>query len=213
MKRIMSSPWKIVVVVATASLLSCSIPGGSPKTPKQFYTLQSAGVQSLAATTAKPCYSLRIEMPAAAPGLNTSRMAYSRESHRLEYFAYHEWVSPPPRMIAAAMEKELQASGLFTVVLTGSPDVRTDWRLDSSLQTLQQDFSSGESSVQLAIRINLVDLSDRVLMDSKTFSYDESAEGQDAEAGVAAANRAVRQFLQELTAFLDESIRKTSCPD
>jgi len=209
----MSSAWKIVVIMALASLLSCSMPGSSAKTPKRFYTLQSTGIQPPAATPAKPCFSLRIEIPAAAPGLNTSRMAYSRESHRLEYFAYHEWVSPPSRMIASAMEKDLEDSGLFTVVLTGSPDIRTDWRLDSDLQILQQDFSSGESFVRLAIRINLVDLSDRVLMASKTFSYVESAEGQNAEAGAAAANRAVRTFLQDLTVFLDESIRKTSCTD
>ncbi len=139
-------------------------------------------------------------------------MAYSTEPNRLDYFAYHEWIAPPAKMIASLMESRLQASGLFSAVLAGSPDVRTDLRLDSELQVLQQDFTGDESTLNFTIRVNLVEVQSRTLLGSETFDYQEPA-GGNAEAGVVAANRAVDRYLDELTGFLDASVKNLECPD
>jgi ABC-type uncharacterized transport system auxiliary subunit len=114
-------------------------------------------------------------------------------------------------MIASSMESRLQAARLFSVVLVDSPDIRTGLRLDSEVQVLQQDFTGNGDTLNLSIRVNLVEVATRTLLGSETFSYREPA-GENAEAGVLAANRAANLFLDDLTAFLAAAIEKIECP-
>lgn len=138
-------------------------------------------------------------------------MAYTTEPPRLDFFAYHEWVDTPARMTAAMMEARLDSSALLGVIVSGSSDIRTDLRLDSEIKSLQQDFSGVSSTLHLAIKASLVDVSSRSLLGSKTFSYEEVVNGENAEAGVAAANRAADRFLADLTTFVAESIARFDC--
>ena len=200
-----------LVALATAAMLSCSMPGPAKTTEKQLYVLTAPDVNNAIDPASEACVSLRISNTGSAAGFNTSRMAYSREPDRLEYFAYHEWAAPPAKMIASMMESGLSASGLFSVVLAGSPDIRTDLRLDSDLQILQQDFSAGKNTVQLGVKISLVEPATRSLKGSRTFSYREAADAENAEAGVAAANRAAHRFLADLETYLREITRKEDC--
>jgi cholesterol transport system auxiliary component len=203
----------VFIAAALISITTCSMPGRSQQTAKQFFVLQDQGVSiPVPGPVSKPCFSLRITTPGSAAGLNTARMAYSTEPNRLDYFAYHEWIAPPAKMIASLMESRLQAAGLLRAVMVGSPDVRTDLRLDSEIQVFQQDFTADGDHLNLAIRVNLVGVEARTLLGSETFNYHEPA-GGNAEAGVEAANRAVDRFLDDLTGFLDSSIKKMACPD
>ena len=202
------------LLVASSVLLiaACSLPGPSQRPAKQTYVLHGEPVsQPPEAITSKPCASLRVSLPGSAPGINTVRMAYTTEPNRLDYFAYNEWVATPARMIASMMESRIDALGLFSVVILGSSDIKTDFRLDSEVRVLQQDFTKGTSTVTLSIKVALVEVANRSLLNSKTFSYREPADGENAEAGVAAANRAAEHFLVELTAFLSESIKPVEC--
>lgn len=199
------------VAVATAAIMSCSMPGPAKITEKQLYVLKAPDISNAVDPASEACVSLRISNTGSAAGFNTSRMAYSKEPDRMEYFAYHEWAAPPAKMIASMMESGLSASGLFSVVLAGSPDIRTDLRLDSELQILQQDFSAGKNTVQLGVKVSLVEPATRSLKGSRTFSYREAADAENAEAGVAAANRAANRFMADLATFLREIIRKDDC--
>ena len=204
----------LLVAASVLLIASCSLPGPSQRPAKQTYVLQGGPVsQPSEAMTSKPCASLRVSLPGSAPGINTVRMAYTTEPNRLDYFAYNEWVATPARMIASMMESRLDALGLFSAVVLGSSDIKTDFRLDSEVQALQQDFTKGTSTVTLSIKVALVEVANRSLLNSKTFSYREPADGENAEAGVAAANRAAEHFLVDLTAFLSASINPAFCKD
>jgi cholesterol transport system auxiliary component len=206
----------LVLLVAASVLLitACSLPGPSARPAKQTFMLQGGPVsQHPEARISKPCVSLRVNLPGSAPGVNTVRMAYTTEPNRLDYFAYHEWVATPARMIASMMESRLDGLGLFSAVVLGSSDIKTDFRLDSEVQSLQQDFVKGSSTVNLTIKVTLIKVASRSLLNSKTFSYREPADGENAEAGVAAANRAAEHFLVDLTTFISESINPAFCKD
>jgi len=211
--NLLTEPRRLIFTIATvAALTACSLPGPAQQTEKQYFVLQDQGVSTpVPGAVSKPCFSLRITTPASAAGLNTTRMAYSTEPSRMDYFAYHEWIAPPAKMIASLMETRLQAAGLFSAVMVGSPDVRTDLRLDSEVQVLQQDFSSKGDTLNLTIRVNLVEVKTRTLLGARTFSYREAADAENAEAGVAAANRAVNRFMADLEIYLREIIRKEDC--
>lgn len=202
----------LLVAASVLLIASCSLPGLSQRPAKQTYVLQGGAVsQPSEAMTSKPCASLRVSLPGSAPGINTVRMAYTTEPNRLDYFAYNEWVATPARMIASMMEFRLDALGLFSAVVLGSSDIKTDFRLDSEVQSLQQDFTNETSTAVLTIKVTLINVANRSLLNSKTFSYREPADGENAEAGVAAANRAAEHFLLDLTAFLSESVNPAFC--
>lgn len=214
MRKVKNGSGFMITIAMLAAMAACSITGSSHRTAKQMFVLQG-----IPATTGHPAAadrsgcSLRISTPASGGGLNTTRMVYSTEPNRLDYFSYHEWVAPPAKMIASLMETRLDAEGLFHFVISGAPDITTDLRLDSHLQTLQQDFRADVSSVNLSLKVSLVEVRSRNLIDSKGFSYRKTAKSADPEAGVAAANLAVEQFVVELSEFLETSITKATCSD
>ncbi len=207
--------WLVTLLLFLAGCsLSGAIPGTSQTTARQSYLLQGDGTAgAFAVAAARQCLSLRVSAPASAPGYGTARMAYTTQPPRLDYFAYHEWADQPARMIAAMVEARLDASGLLAAVVTGSADIRTDLRLDSELKSLRQDFTGASSTLALAIKVSLVDVSRRSLLNTKTFSYTETVDDAGPAAGAAAANRAADRFLAELTVFVADSIARFDCPD
>ena len=139
-------------------------------------------------------------------------MAYSEQANRLDYFAYHAWVDTPARMLSNLIQQALEGSGLFGAVLSGSPEIRTELRLDSELMRLQQDFQGSDSSLVLDVRVNLVDVDKRVLLGSRALSYSVAARAANPEAGVAAASQAADQFVSDLVQFLAASVSPIECP-
>ncbi len=212
-------PCRLVLPVTLLLFMSgCGLFGGMPGASKtiarQAYVLQGDGISgAVDVAAARSCLSLRVSATASAPGYGTTRMAYTTQPPRLDYFAHHEWADLPARMLAALMETRLDASSLLGTVLTGSSDIRTDLRLDSELKSLRQDFTGDQSTLALEIKITLVDVSGRSLLNTKTFSYTEASDGSGPEAGARAANRAVDRFLAELTVFVADSIAGFDCPD
>ncbi len=214
MRKLKNFSYFLFTVVLLAVITACSIRGPAQRTAKQIFVLRGtpASSEHLTAADHSGC-SLRVSTPSSAGGLNTARMAYSTEPSQLEYYAYHEWAAPPAKMVAELMETRLDATGLFKFVISGSPGVRADLRLDSHLQTLQQDFRADSSSVNLTLKISLIEVGTRNLIDSRSFSYRETAESANAEAGVAAANLAVERFIIDLSEFLETSLTKVTCSD
>jgi len=205
--------FSVVMVLLFLAMSGCSMASKTTIPAKKTYALLApATAGDWGDSASKQCLSLRVAVPAAVPGFATARMAYTTEPPRLDYFAYHEWVAPPARMIAPMMEAWLDDSKLFEAVVFGSADIRTDLRLDSEIVRLSQDFNGSASTLTLVIRVKLVDVSNRALLDAKTFSYAEPVTGANPEAGAKAANRAASQFLGDLVAFVAESIARLDCP-
>lgn len=213
MKELRSSCYAGLLVLGAMLLGACSFPGTPQGEARQTFLLQANDTfQPAVMESSKLCLSIRVTTPDAAPGLNTARIAYTTEPDRLDYFAYHEWVAPPARMIAEMVETRLDDLGLFGSVVSGSADIRTDYRLDSGLRRLQQDFSEAGSTVFMSIKVSLVDVPGHSLLDSEIFSYREPADARSASAGVAAANRAADQFLADLEVFLQRALEPVECP-
>jgi cholesterol transport system auxiliary component len=203
----------LLIAALACCLAGCgSLPGGQKATARQTWLLHGDSASAAAAADTRPCLSLRVSTPASAPGFGTTRMVYISQRSRLEHFAWNEWVDTPARMTAAMVEARLEGSGLLGAVMTGSSDIRTDLRLDSEIKSLQQVFNGAGSSVSLMIKVNLIDVSSRSLLNSKIFSYSETADNANPEGGVAAANRAAERFLSDLTAFIADSIAGFHCP-
>ena len=195
-----------------ALLGACSLPGREEPVASHTYLLQGSGQAPVAPPgAARKCLSLRVAPGSAAPGFATARMAYLEQAGRLDYFAYHEWVGAPAGMLSSLIVQALDTSGLFGAVISGSPEIRTDLRLDSELLYLRQDFRGSAGVLDLGVSINLVDVRNRSLLGTKRFDHAVATRAADPEAGVAAANRAADDFVRELVDYLAASIADIDC--
>jgi len=205
------------LLAAMAILTGCAVfPVTDNNTTLQTYLLQGVSntrtVVARVAANDPVCLTLRITKPGSSSGYLTARMAYIDSPSRLNHFAYHEWVDTPASMLASIVEQRLESERIFKSVLSSSTDIKTDWRLDSNIVALYQDFTTDAlSQLVFKVKVSLVDLRNRSLLDTHTFHYVVVATANNAEAGVAAANEAVEIFMAELTEFVWRQVTASEC--
>ena len=170
------------------------------------YLLEWQGTAGKAGATDGP--NLLVSPVLAAPGFDSSDMAYMRTPHEIEYFARHRWVDSPARMLEPLLIRAATQSGLYRSVTEAGSGARADWRLDSKLLHLQQVCRLNPSELQLALRVSLVEISSARPIASRVLSVSEPITERTPYAGVEAANRAVARLLNELQQFLEAQTRK-----
>lgn len=142
----------------------------------------------------------------ARPGFDTERMAYMRSPDQIEYFARHRWVDAPARMLAPLMAQALESTGAFSAVVQAPTVARGQWRLETEIVKLQQDFLQQPSRVHVVLRAQLIDNLTQQAVATRTFSVSVAAASEDARGGVRAANDAVRQLLPQLAQWCAASL-------
>lgn len=143
---------------------------------------------------------LIVSSPRAMPGYDGVQMAYTREPHKLEYFARNQWADTPARMLAPLLVRALEHRGAFRAV-TGASPVRGELRLDTELIRLHQDFTARPSRVRLTVRAQLVDTARKRVVASRMFDAAETAPADTPYGGVVAANRALARVLDQIAEF------------
>lgn len=198
--------------LALALLAGCGSLLPQPAPQPAFYALESrppaagtaarspsAATSAAVSATALP--TMVINPPHAAPGFDSQRIIYVREPHKLEYFAHHEWVDTPARMLAPLIVAEAQLSGAFHAVVLTPSAAAGDLRLDTEIVRLQQTFVGVPSQVRFTLRAYVVDDTTRKVLASREFDETVAAASDDPYGGVVAANRAVQVVLEQLARF------------
>ena len=144
---------------------------------------------------------LIVNPPRAAAGFDSSRIIYTREPHKLEYFAHSEWVDPPARMLAPLVVAAIENTGAFRAVIPTPSAATGDLRLDTEIIRLQHEFGTTPSRVHFTLRAYIVDHATRRVLAQREFDVAVPATSEDPYGGVVAANRAVQIVLEDLSAF------------
>lgn len=145
---------------------------------------------------------VEVNVPRATPGFDTPRIAYVERPYAIEYFSRSEWTDTPARMLGPLLARALEESGAFRAVVLAPTSVQAELRLDVELVRLQQDFTVKPSRADLALRVQVVDLTARRVLATRVVEETEPAATQDAYGGVAAANVALRRALERTVAFV-----------
>jgi ABC-type uncharacterized transport system auxiliary subunit len=193
-----------IIAALALSCASCSsLFGGKERTPPAIYVLSL----DPAATPphAGSCGALQVSEPDPAPGFSSARMVYQRQPHRLEPFAFARWAEPPAPMMQDAMVRALERSGLFSAVLAAPAAVPPDYSLESDALSVLQSFDGGTSQTVIELSIRLVDLRKSRLLAVQRLSASVPAEANPA-GGVAAANRALAQVLDQLVGLTRNAV-------
>ena len=144
---------------------------------------------------------IEVALPRAWPGTDTSQIAYVRKPYELDYFATSRWADTPARMLGPLLARALEQTGSFSAVIQTSTAVHADFRLDTEIVRLRQDFGVQPSRIELALRAQLSDIRGTRIVASRMFEEIESAPSEDAPGGVAAANTALGRALEQIAAF------------
>lgn len=217
-------------LTALFSVSACSSLLGSSAPPARFFLLERP--QTMPAPTPMPALVLAaptgprllLSLPQAAAGFDSQRIIYRQAGGEfsgdakgaaaapLSYFARSEWADTPARMLSPLLLQALDGAVLFRAVAAMPGAATGDWRLDTLVVRLQQEFDGPRSVARLTLRASLVDNTSRQVLAVREFDQRVPANSQDAAGGVAAANQAVQQVLQTLVAFCKETVAQAWRP-
>ena len=193
-------PKRALVAILAGALAGCSllVPTRAPA-PRLFTLQPSFPVADAAADAAAP-RTIAISLPSARPGFEGPRMVYVTRPYEMQYFATHEWVEPPARLLAPLLRLALARSRQLRVVEADEVEPPA-LRLATELVVLQQEFTVRPSQLRFAVRARLDDGTTGRLVAETELETTEPADSEDPYGGVVAANRAVGRVLQELAAW------------
>ncbi|HXE38925.1 MAG TPA: ABC-type transport auxiliary lipoprotein family protein [Azonexus sp.] len=174
----------------TLYALDSTPPAGTERQANQHPSAVPAGAPTLV-----------VNLPRAAAGYNSQRMIYLRQPYALEYFAHSQWVDTPARLLQPLIIAAVERSGRFGAIVAMPVSSSGDFRLETELLRLQQEFLSQPSRVHLTLRATLTDMATRRVVAWRQFDAVVPAASDDPYAGVVAANRAVGEVLEQLAAF------------
>jgi cholesterol transport system auxiliary component len=191
----------LVFVLATA----CSGLLPKPVARPAYHSLDRAAETAVATRAVLPLLAtaptLIVNAVHAAAGSDSRRMMYLRQAHKLEYFAQHEWLDTPARMLAPLIIAALESSGGFRAVVLTPSAAAGDMTLDTGIVRLHQDFTHQPSMVRFTLHVSMVDNTTRNVVGWREFDASVAATRDDPEGGVVAANLAVQAVLEQLTGF------------
>ncbi len=139
--------------------------------PTDLYTLTPK--TSFGDPLPKVNWQLIIELPVAAAGLDTSRIALQRTPYTLEYYARAAWTDNAPAMVQTLIIESFESTGSILAVGREAIGLRPDYILKTDLREFQAIyFDSDSPAPTILVRMNakLVQMPERRIVASFTFS-------------------------------------------
>lgn len=125
-------------------------------------------------------------------------MTYTRTSNVVEAYTKSAWVEPPVQLVKVALANALIASNAYQDVLMSPTSIHSPYKVDATIQSMQQRFVDGKSTIELSLMVRLVNTSNQNLVFSKIYSTTEAVAADNAEGGVAAYDRALNRLLPNI---------------
>jgi cholesterol transport system auxiliary component len=199
---------RMALLLGTLFLAGCGLPGFS--SPPQLFTLtpKNTFIEGLPTVTDQ----ILIETPVAAAGLDTGRIALSREPTSLDYFAGVSWTDRAPAMVQTLMVESFENSGRVVSVGRDTIGLRADYVLKSELREFQAQYAgpddAGPPLIHVRINAKLVVMPRRNIEAGKTFEALERARGTSFQDIIAAYDDALGKVLRRLVEWsLTEAAR------
>jgi len=141
-------------------------------TPTDLYTLTPK--TSFDKTLPQVGWQLIVELPVAAAGLDTTRIALQHTPYTLEYYARAAWTDNAPAMVQTLIIESFESTGSILAVGREAIGLRPDFILKTDLREFQALYYDAESTTgapTILVRMNakLVQMPERRIVASNTF--------------------------------------------
>lgn len=150
---------------------------------------------------------LLVTAPEAAAGYQTEQMLYIKKPYELEPFAKNAWVNPPADMLYPLMLQSLQRTNLFAAVTSNAYTLGVDYRVDTQLLRLEQNFLKKPSVIEFSVKMVLTHVSDNKVLASRIVNLQVPCPSDTPYGGVIAANKATQKFTENLAHFVVSHIK------
>lgn len=195
-----STTWVLLLLLAACSPIK--IPNSNE------YKLEAYSDKQL--TTHPSKLSILVATPEAVAGYQNEDMLYVKKPFELSSFANNAWMDPPAAMLLPLIAQSLQRSGYFYAVTSSTHSESTDYRVDTQLIKLQQNFLTKPSHVDLVVKVVLSNVNDNRVVASRLISQQVKCPTDTPYGGVTAANIAAKNFTAEATAFVVSQVKLDS---
>jgi cholesterol transport system auxiliary component len=148
-----------------------------------------------------------VTMPEAASGYQTEQMLYINKPFQLAAFVKNSWSNPPADMLYPLMVQSLQRTGFFHAIMSSVYSQGADYRLDTQLLSLNQNFLKKPSILEFSVKIVLTRVDDNKVIASKIISQQIPCPMDTPYGGVLAANKAVFRFTKLMSDFVMSHVR------
>ena len=183
-------------VLAAVVLAGCTgiLPGGGP--PPQLYTLSPKS--KFASDLAVIKWQLVVEVPIAAGGLATPRIALKTNPIELQYFASARFAEAAPEMVQTLLVESFENTGKIVAVGRQAIGLRSDYNLKSELREFQAEYFGDAKIPTVRVRINakLIKQPRRVIIASQNFERRVRAAGPAMPEILAAFDEALGKVLK-----------------
>lgn len=187
----------IGVSMSALALIACS-PVKIPVTNQ--YQLSEYSSKQLAK---KPRHiALWVTAPEAVAGYQTQQMLYIDKPFQRASFVKNSWTNPPGDMLYPLMVQSLQKTGFFYAVMSSVYSQGADYRLDTQVLSLEQNFLKKPSVIEFSAKVVLTQVADNKVIASKIISQQIPCLAETPYGGVVAANKASRQFTALMSDFV-----------
>ncbi len=151
-------------------------------------------------------YSLLVSQPDSSAGYQTEQMLYSDRPYVIRPFVHNAWVSSPAHMLYPLILQSLQHEHYFYAVSANPAADRTDYRLDTQIMRMQQNFMHKPSTVELRVHAVVTHVDDQRVLASRLLVETIPCTQDTPYGGVMAANLAAKNLTAALTRFVTNAI-------
>ncbi len=193
--------------IGITCVFSLAMLGCSPVKVPAANQYQLTAFSAKKATSRPHSSTLLVTTPEAVAAFQTEQMLYMKKPYQLEPFAKNAWISPPADMLYPLITQSLQATGYFHTVVSSPYNQGADYRLDTQLLNLKQNFMKRPSVLEFSVKVVLTRVSDNQALGSQIFIFNIPCSQETPYGGVIAANAATYQFTERLVQFVLSHIK------
>ena len=155
-------------------------------------------------------WQLLVDVPQAAAGIASHRIALRHQAVELEYFSMASWTDDGPKMIQSLLVESFENSKKIISVGRQAIGLRADYRLTTDLREFQAEYMNpdgvamkeGEAPyVRVRINAKLVRMPQRDIVSSQTFEHLVRADNSDMNAVIATYDVALGKTLKKVVAW------------
>ena len=190
----------VVIAALTSLLAGCHLFAPVNLPPMQSYGLTSTAVP--AATSPRTTKTIIVNLPIADAEFDSDKMIYEMTPYNLRHYADHQWIALPSYMLTPILANALRAQGYFKAVVSAPFAGVSDYFLDTRLISLKQSFLQPVSQEIVVLQETLENGVNNQAVASRQFSIRISAPGNNAYAGVVAANKAVNLLSRQIAVWV-----------
>lgn len=150
---------------------------------------------------------LHVTAPDAVAEYQTSQMLYIKKPFQIEAFAKNAWITPPADMLYPLLVQSMQGTGYFHAVTSGTNASEADYRLDTQLLALEQNFLKKPSVIEFSVKVILSRTTDNQVIASRIINQQIPCPMDTPYGGVIAANKAALLFTAAVAKFVISQIK------